>query len=95
MKKLLVALILTSTLSANELYEASPENWSNSEHNWDNSSNDWDNSPHNWDNSPDNIYSDTLIRDNSGDVTGYAVTNDEGTTNIYDLDGNRDGYIYE
>jgi len=74
-------------------WEDSPYNWENSEHNWDNSSNNWENSPNNWENNPNNWNSDRVIRDNDGNATGYAVPNSNGVTNIYDLDGNREGYV--
>jgi hypothetical protein len=53
----------------------------------------WENSPNNWDNSPNNWDSDRVIRDNSGNPTGYAVPNSNGVINIYNLDGNREGYV--
>ena len=74
-------------------WEDSPYNWENSEHNWDNSSNNWENNPNNWENNPNNWNSDRVIRDNDGNATGYAVPNSNGVTNIYDLDGNREGYV--
>ena len=88
MKKLIliVAIISSSVFAGVTSWEDSPNNWENSEHNWDNSSNNWENNPNNWD-------SDRVIRDNSGNPTGYAVPNSNGVTNIYDLDGNREGYV--
>ena len=88
MKKLILAvtLISTSVFAGVTSWEDSPNNWDNSEHNWDNSSNNWENSPNNWD-------SDRVIRDNSGNPTGYAVPNSNGVINIYDLNGNREGYV--
>ena len=67
--------------------------WENSHNNWDNSPNNWENSPNNWENSPNNWDSDRVIRDNSGNPTGYAVPNSNGVINIYNLDGNREGYV--
>ena len=94
MKKLVLALafISSSVFAGVTSWEDSPYNWENSEHNWDNSSNNWDNSPNNWENNPNNWNSDRVIRDNDGNATGYAVPNSNGVTNIYDLDGNREGY---
>ena len=88
MKKLIliVAIISSSVFAGVTSWEDSPNNWENSEHNWDNSSNNWENNPNNWD-------SDRVIRDNSGNPTGYAVPKSNGGTNIYDLDGNRKGYV--
>lgn len=81
MKKLMliVAIISSSTFAGVTSWEDSPNNWENSEHNWENSPNNWD--------------SDRVIRDNSGNPTGYAVPNSNGVINIFDLDGNRDGYL--
>lgn len=95
MNKLLLVFLLTSpSLYAGVTsWEDSPYNWDNSEHNWDNSSNNWDNSPHNWENNPNNWNSDRIIRDNDGNASGYAVPNSNGVINIYDLDGNREGYV--
>ena len=53
----------------------------------------WENSPNNWENNPNNWDSDRIIRNNDGDATGYAVPNSNGVINIYDLDGNREGYV--
>ena len=95
MKKLILALALisSSVFAGVTSWEDSPYNWENSEHNWDNSSNNWENSPNNWENNPNNLDSDRVIRDNDGNATGYAVPNTNGVTNIYDLDGNREGYV--
>ena len=95
MKKLMLiaAIISSSAFAGVTSWEDSPNNWENSEHNWDNSSNNWENSPNNWENNPNNWGSDRVIRDNDGNATGYAVPNSNGVTNIYDLDGNREGYV--
>jgi len=95
MKKLMLvlAIISSSVFAGVTSWEDSPYNWENSEHNWDNSSNNWENSPNNWENNPNNWNSDRVIRDNDGNATGYAVPNSNGVTNIYDLDGNREGYV--
>ena len=95
MKKLLLILSVVPaiTFAGVTSWENSPNNWDNSIHNWENSSNNWENSPNNWENSPNNWNSDRIIRDNNGDATGYAVPNSNGTINIYDFDGNREGYI--
>ena len=95
MKKLILALafISSSVFAGVTSWEDSPSNWDNSEHNWDNSSNNWENSPNNWENNPNNWNSDRVIRDNDGNATGYAVPNSNGVINIYDLDGNREGYV--
>ena len=95
MKKLILAAAIfsSSVFAGVTSWEDSPYNWENSEHNWDNSSNNWENSPNNWENNPNNWNSDRVIRDNDGNATGYAVPNSNGVTNIYDLDGNREGYV--
>jgi len=73
-------------LCASSLVFAGVTSWEDSPNNWDNSINNWENSPNNWN-------SDRIIRDNSGNAKGYAVPNSNGVINIYDLDGNRDGYV--
>ena len=95
MKKLLLtlAIISSSVFAGVTSWEDSPYNWDNSENNWDNSPNNWENSPNNWENNPNNWNSDRVIRDNEGNPTGYAVPKDGGGVNIYDLDGNREGYV--
>ena len=90
--KYLLILLTPLSLHAGTAWEDSPYNWDNSENNWDNSSNNWENSPNNWENSPNNWNSDRIIRDNSGNPTRYAVPKSDGGANIYDLDGNREGY---
>ena len=88
MKKflLLILSVTSSVMAGVTSWEDSPYNWDNSEHNWENSPNNWENSPNNWN-------SDRIIRDNSGNPAGYAVPNSNGVINIYDLDGNREGYV--
>jgi hypothetical protein len=46
----------------------------------------------NMENNPININSDRIIRDSSGEATGYAVPKADGGVNYYDLQGNRQGY---
>ena len=100
MKKLLlrsitiVVIILVSVygLVAAEDWNSNPNNWNNNPNNWDNNPNNWKNSPNNWDNSPNKWGNDRIIRDNSGNPTGYAVPKDDGGINIYDFNGNRRGY---
>jgi len=95
MKKLLLCTLLFAPLVFADVtsWEDSPYNWDNSEYNWDNSSNNWENNPNNWENNPNNWNSDRIIRDNDGNASGYAVPNSNGVINIYDLDGNREGYV--
>jgi hypothetical protein len=85
-KPVSLLLLIPLFLSAGTAWENSPNNWDNSPNNWENSPNNWENSPNNWD-------SDRVIRDNSGNPTGYAVPNSNGVINIYNLDGNREGYV--
>ena len=85
-KPVSLLLLMPLFLSAGTAWENSPNNWDNSPNNWENSPNNWENSPNNWD-------SDRVIRDNSGNPTGYAVPNSNGVINIYNLDGNREGYV--
>ena len=90
---LVVAIISSSAFAGVTSWEDSPNNWDNSINNWDNSPNNWENSPNNWENNPNNWDSDRVIRDNSGNPTGYTVPKSNGGINIYDLDGNRKGYV--
>ena len=83
---LIISFIIPTVYAGGTSWEDSPNNWDNSINNWDNSPNNWENNPNNWD-------SDRVIRDNSGNPTGYAVPKSNGGTNIYDLDGNRKGYV--
>ena len=90
---LIISFIIPTVYAGGTSWEDSPNNWDNSINNWDNSPNNWENSPNNWENNPNNWDSDRVIRDNSGNPTGYAVPKSNGGTNIYDLDGNRKGYV--
>ncbi|MDA0670601.1 MAG: hypothetical protein O3A03_04575 [Proteobacteria bacterium] len=92
-KPVSLLLLIPLFLNAGTAWENSPNNWDNSPNNWENSPNNWENNPNNWENSPNNWDSDRVIRDNSGNPTGYAVPNSNGVINIYNLDGNREGYV--
>ncbi len=76
-------------------WKSSPYNWENSEHNWENSGFNYDNSPMNWENNPMNLNSDRIIRDADGVPSGYIVPKDNGGSNIFNLEGDRDGYIID
>ncbi len=89
----IVLCISFTNLFAGDLWESSPNNWENSENNWENSEMNYENSPINWENNPNNIYSDRIIRDDSGNPTGYIVYKESGGANIFNFDGNREGYI--
>lgn len=91
--KLLIALLLITPMAAADSWENSPSNWENSSSNWDNSSSNWDNSPNNWDNSSSNFGNTRIIRDESGQSTGYAVPKADGGVNFYDPSGNRTSYL--
>ena len=88
MKKIVLILALTIF---NTICFA--DDWNSSPSNWDNSSNNWNNSPSNWDNSPNKYGNDRLMRDESGNVTGYAVPKSDGGVNFYNLNGERKGYL--
>ena len=95
MKKIIVLTLFPCSLAFAGVtsWEDSPMNYDNSEMNWENSEMNYNNSPMNWDNSPMNINSDRIIRDQNGNPTGYIVPKESGGSNIFDLDGNREGYI--
>jgi hypothetical protein len=63
--------------------------------NWDNSSLNWDNNSLNWDNNSNNWDSNRIIRNPDGNATGYAVPKADGGINYFNLDGVREGYLYE
>jgi hypothetical protein len=90
---LIGVLIFTTALVHAGDWNSSPNNWKNNESNWDNNSNNWKNSPNNWQNSPNKYGNENLIYDGSGNASGYAVPNSSGGTNMYDFDGNRQGYV--
>lgn len=94
MKLVLIAAILaySSSVGAQD-WDSSPYNWENSPNNWNNSPSNWNNSPSNWDNSPSKWGNDRIIRDNSGNPSGYAVPKPNGGVNFYDNQGNRRGYL--
>jgi hypothetical protein len=94
---LIIALvaIAISFAHADGPWESSPYNWENNSLNWDNSSLNWDNNSLNWDNSPNNWDSNRIIRNTDGDATGYAVPKTGGGINYFNLDGVREGYLYE
>lgn len=88
-----VSILITMTVQADITnWDNSPYNFKNSEMNWENSSMNFRNSPMNMENNPININSDRIIRDNSGEATGYAVPKPDGGVNYYDFQGNRQGY---
>jgi len=95
MKKLLLllALSLFSVICLGDDWNSSPSNWENSPSNWNNSPSNWNNSPSNWDNSPSKYGNDRLMRDESGNVSGYAVPKSDGGVNFYNLNGERKGYL--
>jgi len=87
MKKIVLILALTLTLSLtifNTICFADD---------WNSSPNNWNNSPSNWDNSSNKYGNDRLMRDESGNVTGYAVPKSDGGVNFYNLNGERKGYL--
>ena len=94
--KLLIALLLVIPMTAsadNSAWGTSPDNWDNSPSNWANSPSNWNNSPGNWNNSPSNFGNTRIIRDESGQPTGYAVPKANGGVNLYAPSGQRTGYL--
>lgn len=93
MKIIAILLMSVAFNAAADDWNTSPNNWNNSPNNWDNSPNNWNNSPNNWNNSPNRWGNERIIRDNSGNPTGYAVPKADGGVNFYDSNGNRRGYL--
>ena len=83
-----ISLMFVATASADGLYDLSPMNF-------DNNIMNYENSPMNFENSPMNYNSNRIIRNDSGDAIGYGVPKANGGMNIYNLDGVREGYLYE
>ena len=83
-----ISLMFVATASADGLYDSSPMNF-------DNNIMNYENSPMNFENSPMNYNSNRIIRNDSGDAIGYGVPKANGGMNIYNLDGVREGYLYE
>ncbi len=73
-------------------WDSSPNNWENSSSNWSNSSSRWENSSSNWENSPNRWGNDRTIYESDGEAVGYAVPQADGGTNLYGLDGDREGF---
>jgi len=90
-----ISLMFVATASADGLYDSSPMNFDNNIMNYENSPMNFDNNIMNYENSPMNYNSNRIIRDDSGNATGYAVPKANGGLNIYNLDGIREGYLYE
>jgi hypothetical protein len=53
----------------------------------------WSSSPSNWQNSPSRYGNERIIRDKNGNAAGYVVPKPDGGANIFDLRGNRQGYL--
>ncbi len=83
MRKFILGLAMAVLLSAPGMARA---------FDWNSSPNNWKNSPSNWENSPNRFGNDRVIRDNRGNVRGYAVPKSDGGVNIFDTQGNRKGY---
>jgi hypothetical protein len=92
---ILLLVIGISFAQADGPWESSPYNWENNSLNWDNSSLNWDNNSLNWDNNSNNWDSNRIIRNPDGNATGYAVPKADGGINYFNLDGVREGYLYE
>lgn len=73
-------------------WSASPYTWSNSPYNPVNSPYAPGNSPYALENSPNNANPSNGVFDGEGNGVGYYVPNNQGSTNVFDLDGNREFY---
>jgi hypothetical protein len=95
MKTLTLVLVLIAGTAYGQAtdYNSSPYNYKNSPYNYENSEYNYRNSPYNYDNSPMKYGNDRIIRDESGNARGYVVPKPDGGANIFDLQGNRQGYV--
>jgi len=75
-----------------QLYENSPNRYENNSYNYDNNSSNYNNNPNNYENNLNNYSSSRIIRNESGNATGYAVPKANGGVNYFDTNGNRTGY---
>lgn len=92
MKKLIVITLL-SNLAIADGWDSSPFNFDNSTYNFDNSGYNFNNSRLNFKNSPYNLNSDRILRSPNGKPYGYIVPKAKGGANVFDLKGNRKGYV--
>ncbi len=90
---LFLGLFWASPVFSFNSWENSPNNWENSKMNWENSEMNWKNSPMNYENSPMKYNNKRIIRDNQGNPEGYVVPKDDGGANVFDMDGDREGYV--
>lgn len=76
-------------------WASSPYTWTNSPYNPVNSPYALGNSPYALENSPNSVNPSNGAFDGEGNRTGYYVSNGQGSTNVFDLDGNRQFYVPE
>ncbi|AGG33864.1 hypothetical protein D521_1296 [beta proteobacterium CB] len=97
----LLALILVSYFNSGVIAQSafdwadSPYNWANSEYNPVNSPYALQNSPYALQNSPNSVNPANGVFNDEGDRIGYYVPNQQGSTNVFDVDGNRQLYVPE
>lgn len=86
---------LTGSVAAQSAFDwaDSPYNWANSEYNPVNSPYALENSPYALQNSPNSVNPTNGVFNDEGDRVGYYVPNQQGSTNVFDLDGNRQFYV--
>ena len=93
---LLVSIMVATGFLVNtafaQLYENSPNRYENNLYNYNNSSSNYNNNPNNYENNLNNYSSNRIIRNESGNATGYAVPRSDGGVNYFDTNGNRTGY---
>lgn len=71
----------------------SPYSWANSEYNPVNSPYALENSPYALQNSPNSVSPTNGVFNAEGDRVGYYVPNQQRSTNVFDLDDNRQFYV--
>lgn len=86
---------LTGSVAAQSAFDwaDSPYSWANSEYNPTNSPYALENSPYALQNSPNSVSPTNGVFNDEGDRVGYYVPNQQGSTNVFDLDGNRQFYV--
>lgn len=89
----LILIGLLSNLAIADGWDTSPLNFENSKYNFDNSRYNFDNSRYNFKNSPYNLNSNRILRSPQGKPYGYIVPKVNGGSNVFDLKGNRKGYV--
>ena len=94
MKITTVALVLVAgTAFAQYDPNSNPNSYKNNEFSYENSPFNYKNSPYNYENSEYKYNNPRIIHDEDGKASGYIVPKDSGGSNLFDMKGNRKGWI--